>query len=69
IVLLDEATSALDTETERNIQKSLNAICRDRTSVVVAHRLSTITKADQILVLSDGQITERGTHAELLQRQ
>eukprot|EP01134_Creolimax_fragrantissima_P005743 CFRG5743T1 len=68
VVLLDEATSALDTETERAIQTSLNKICKNRTSVVVAHRLSTITKADQILVMKEGQISERGTHSELLVR-
>ncbi|XP_063285369.1 ATP-binding cassette sub-family B member 6 [Pelobates fuscus] len=66
IVLLDEATSALDTETERNIQASLARVCTNRTTVVVAHRLSTVINADQILVLKDGQITERGRHDELI---
>uniref|UniRef100_A0A8C5Q543 ATP binding cassette subfamily B member 6 (LAN blood group) n=1 Tax=Leptobrachium leishanense TaxID=445787 RepID=A0A8C5Q543_9ANUR len=66
IVLLDEATSALDTETERNIQASLARVCANRTTVVVAHRLSTVINADQILVLKDGQILERGRHEELL---
>ncbi|XP_075872996.1 ATP-binding cassette sub-family B member 6 isoform X2 [Nelusetta ayraudi] len=60
IVLLDEATSALDTRTERNIQASLAKVCASRTTVVVAHRLSTIIGADQILVVSNGQIAERG---------
>uniref|UniRef100_A0A8C8G949 ATP-binding cassette sub-family B member 6 n=1 Tax=Oncorhynchus tshawytscha TaxID=74940 RepID=A0A8C8G949_ONCTS len=60
IILLDEATSALDTQTERNIQASLIKVCSNRTTIVVAHRLSTIIGADQILVLSDGQIAERG---------
>ncbi|XP_034533862.1 ATP-binding cassette, sub-family B (MDR/TAP), member 6a [Notolabrus celidotus] len=66
IVLLDEATSALDTQTERNIQASLSKVCANRTTVVVAHRLSTIIGADQILVISDGRIAERGRHEELL---
>lgn len=60
IILLDEATSALDTHTERNIQESLNKMCTNRTTVVVAHRLSTIIDADEILVLKDGEIVERG---------
>uniref|UniRef100_A0A8V0ZQQ4 ATP-binding cassette sub-family B member 6 n=2 Tax=Gallus gallus TaxID=9031 RepID=A0A8V0ZQQ4_CHICK len=68
IILLDEATSALDTETERNIQASLAKVCAQRTSIVVAHRLSTIVGADQILVLKDGRIAERGRHEELLQK-
>ncbi|XP_060754475.1 ATP-binding cassette sub-family B member 6 isoform X2 [Neoarius graeffei] len=66
IILLDEATSALDTQTERNIQASLAKVCTNRTTIVVAHRLSTIIGADQILVLRDGQIAERGRHEELL---
>ncbi|XP_033646559.1 ATP-binding cassette sub-family B member 6, mitochondrial-like isoform X2 [Asterias rubens] len=65
-VLLDEATSALDTKTERNIQSSLANVCVNRTTIVVAHRLSTIIGADQILVLQDGHIVERGRHEELL---
>lgn len=60
IVLLDEATSALDTQTERNIQDSLNRMCVNRTTIIVAHRLSTIIHADEILVLKDGEIVERG---------
>ncbi|XP_065416520.1 ATP-binding cassette sub-family B member 6 isoform X1 [Chrysemys picta bellii] len=68
IILLDEATSALDTETERNIQGSLAKVCANRTTIVVAHRLSTIVNADQILVLKDGRIVERGRHEELLQK-
>uniref|UniRef100_A0A8C9W372 ATP binding cassette subfamily B member 6 (LAN blood group) a n=1 Tax=Scleropages formosus TaxID=113540 RepID=A0A8C9W372_SCLFO len=59
IILLDEATSALDTQTERNIQASLAKVCANRTTIVVAHRLSTIISADQILVLNDGQIHHR----------
>lgn len=66
IVLLDEATSALDTQTERNIQQALDRICVNRTTVVVAHRLSTVTHAHCILVLVDGSIVERGRHEELL---
>ncbi|XP_031557479.1 ATP-binding cassette sub-family B member 6, mitochondrial-like [Actinia tenebrosa] len=66
IVLLDEATSALDSKTERNIQESLNNMCINRTTIVVAHRLSTIVNADQILVLNEGEIVERGRHEELL---
>uniref|UniRef100_A0A8C8SHZ6 ATP-binding cassette sub-family B member 6 n=1 Tax=Pelusios castaneus TaxID=367368 RepID=A0A8C8SHZ6_9SAUR len=68
IILLDEATSALDTETERNIQGSLAKVCANRTTIVVAHRLSTVVNADQILVLKDGHIVERGRHEELLQK-
>lgn len=60
VVLLDEATSALDTQTERNIQAALNKVCANRTTIVVAHRLSTIIHADEILVLKEGDIVERG---------
>lgn len=60
IVLLDEATSALDTQTERNIQAALNRVCTNRTTIVVAHRLSTVIHADEILVLKEGEIVERG---------
>ncbi|CAK6973178.1 ATP-binding cassette sub-family B member 6 [Scomber scombrus] len=66
IILLDEATSSLDTQTERNIQASLAKVCTNRTTIVVAHRLSTIVEADQILVVLNGQIAERGRHEELL---
>ncbi|XP_025090569.1 ATP-binding cassette sub-family B member 6, mitochondrial-like [Pomacea canaliculata] len=66
IILLDEATSALDTTTERNIQASLTRMCQNRTTIIIAHRLSTIIHADQILVLQEGEIIERGTHEELL---
>ena len=66
IILLDEATSALDTQTERNIQVSLMKVCQGRSTIIVAHRLSTIIHANQILVLKDGEICERGTHQELL---
>ncbi|KAI5712795.1 hypothetical protein M8J75_011188 [Diaphorina citri] len=68
IVLLDEATSALDTKTERNIQSALNRVCASRTTIIVAHRLSTIIHADEILVMHAGEIVERGRHEELLER-
>jgi subfamily B ATP-binding cassette protein MsbA len=66
IIILDEATSNLDTQSESYIQKSLNALMKDRTTFVIAHRLSTIRKADQILVIEDGRVCERGTHDQLL---
>jgi ABC-type transport system involved in Fe-S cluster assembly fused permease/ATPase subunit len=66
ILLLDEATSALDTGTEREIQSALNEVSRDRTALVIAHRLSTVIDADEILVLDHGTIIERGRHGELL---
>jgi len=66
ILVLDEATSALDTESERLIQQALQRLMRDRTTLVIAHRLSTIEHADQIAVMDQGRIVERGSHAELL---
>lgn len=66
ILLLDEATSAVDTVTETRIQQALERLLENRTSIVVAHRLSTIKDADQVLVMDDGRIIERGTHTELL---
>jgi subfamily B ATP-binding cassette protein MsbA len=68
ILVLDEATSALDTESERRIQASLETLKRDRTTLVIAHRLSTVERADRIIVMHEGQIIESGTHAELLER-
>ena len=68
IIILDEATSNLDTESESFIQKSLNDLMKDRTTFVIAHRLSTIQQADQILVIEEGKIVERGKHNELLEK-
>jgi len=69
IFFFDEATSALDSTTEKEIQKNLQLISKNRTTLVIAHRLSTASDADEILVLEEGQITERGTHEELLMKQ
>ena len=66
ILLLDEATSALDTNTEKDIQAALKRVSQDRTTLVIAHRLSTVVDADEIIVLDEGRIVERGTHAELV---
>lgn len=66
ILLLDEATSALDSHTEQEIQDALEKVSKDRTSLVIAHRLSTIVGADEIIVLDQGRIAERGTHSQLL---
>jgi ABC-type transport system involved in Fe-S cluster assembly fused permease/ATPase subunit len=66
IMLFDEATSALDSQTEREIQRSLYEVSRDRTTLVIAHRLSTVVEADEILVLEDGHVAERGRHEQLL---
>jgi len=68
ILVLDEATSALDSHTESEIQDALDRVARGRTTLVIAHRLSTIVGADEIIVLDDGKIVERGTHTELLAR-
>ncbi|MGO1618105.1 MAG: lipid A ABC transporter ATP-binding protein/permease MsbA [Oceanisphaera sp.] len=69
LLILDEATSALDTESERHIQAALDALRENRTALVIAHRLSTIENADEILVIDEGQVVERGSHQELLARQ
>jgi len=66
ILILDEATSALDTRTEQEIQSALRGVARGRTTLVIAHRLSTVVEADEIIVLAEGRIAERGTHAQLV---
>ena len=68
ILILDEATSALDNTTEILIQSALDELCKGRTTLVVAHRLSTIKNADEIVVISNGTIKEQGTHDELLEK-
>jgi ATP-binding cassette subfamily B protein len=68
ILVLDEATSALDSRTEQAIQETLDRVAESRTTIMIAHRLSTIVNADQIVVLDDGSVAERGTHEELLDR-
>ena len=68
ILILDEATSALDNTTEILIQEALDELCRGRTTIVVAHRLSTIKNADEIAVVADGKIIEQGNHFELLEK-
>jgi subfamily B ATP-binding cassette protein MsbA len=67
ILILDEATSALDTESERLVQDALNKLMAGRTTLVIAHRLSTIKEADEIIILQDGRIVERGNHNELIE--
>lgn len=66
ILILDEATSALDTESEKHVQDAINNLMKNRTSIVIAHRLSTIKNADEIIVLHQGEIVERGTHQQLM---
>jgi subfamily B ATP-binding cassette protein MsbA len=66
VLILDEATSALDTESERRIQEALDKLVRNRTTLVIAHRLSTVEQADRIVVMEEGSLVESGTHAELL---
>jgi ATP-binding cassette subfamily B protein len=68
IVILDEATSALDSANERLIQAALEPLMKGRSTIAIAHRLSTVLRADQILVVEDGRIVDRGTHAELYRR-
>lgn len=69
ILLLDEATSALDSETEAHIQEALNYLMKDKTAIVIAHRLSTLHAMDEIIALENGHILEQGTQAELLAQQ
>ena len=69
MLILDEATSALDNSTEVLIQESLDELCKGRTTLVVAHRLSTIRNADRIAVVTEGRITEYGTHAERMAKE
>ena len=69
ILILDEATSALDTESERLVQDALERLMSTRTTVAIAHRLSTIKHADEICVLHEGRIVERGTHEELIEKE
>ena len=68
ILILDEATSALDTESERLVQDAITNLMKNRTTLVVAHRLSTIKHADEIIVMQQGEIIERGTHLQLLEK-
>ena len=66
--MLDEATSALDAESEAKVQAALSEYAKDRTTLVIAHRLSTVRSADRIIVLDDGKVAEEGTHQELLRQ-
>ena len=68
ILIFDEATASLDTESEKIIQKAINETMKNRTSFIIAHRLSTLKKVDKIIVLKDGKIIEEGTHTYLLEK-
>ena len=68
VLILDEATSNVDTSTEKRVQEAMTALMKGRTSIVIAHRLSTIENADEILVMSNGAIVEKGTHSSLLEK-
>ena len=68
VLILDEATSSVDTESEQQIQEALSVLCRDRTTIAIAHRLSTLRDADRILVIDCGRLAEEGAHHELMAR-
>ena len=68
VFLFDEATSALDSRTEKDIQQALDEVSKNQTTLMIAHRLSTIVHADEIIVLADGEVTERGTHQDLMHK-
>ena len=68
ILLLDEATSALDNQSERLVQVALGNLMRNRTTIIIAHRLSTVQQADRIIVMNEGRIVDQGTHEDLLRR-
>ena len=68
ILILDEATSSVDTRTEKIIQEAMDKLMKDRTSFIIAHRLSTVRNADKIIVIEDGHIIEQGSHEELLEQ-
>ena len=68
ILILDEATASVDTETEKAIQTSINFLIKDRTTISIAHRLSTLRDADRLIVIDNGEITEEGTHNELVEQ-
>jgi len=67
-LILDEATAAMDTETEASIQAALSTLQRGRTTIAIAHRLSTLRDADSLAVIDDGKVVERGTHVELMKK-
>ncbi|MFN2439443.1 MAG: ABC transporter ATP-binding protein, partial [Chitinophagaceae bacterium] len=69
ILILDEATSALDSESEKLVQQAIENVMKNRTSIIIAHRLSTVQHADEIIVLAKGEIVEQGNHNELIQKQ
>ena len=68
ILILDEATAAMDTETERKIQDAISILVKGRTTIMIAHRLSTLKDADKLIVIEDGKMTEFGTHVELIEK-